>query len=118
MQAAESDGSGLHADVSPRYNERACHANATIFANPFRHVLIAGFWCEVTPRWSDMAVKSGREGHVGKQGQLAAIRYPDIPAVTDTTVPLYNSPGSNNINIVLNLFNPVTKTMWLQKEES
>lgn len=52
-----------------------------------------------------MAVKSGREGHVGKQGQLAAIRYPDIPAVTDTTVPLYNSPGSNNINIVVNLFN-------------
>lgn len=53
-----------------------------------------------------MAVKSGREGHVGKQGQLAA-----IPAVTDKTVPLYNSPGSNNINIVVNLFNPVTKTV-------
>lgn len=86
MQAAES-GRGLHADVSPEYNERACHANATIFANPFRHVLIAGFSCEVTPWWSDMAVKSGREGHVGKQEQLAAITYPNIPAVTDTTVP-------------------------------
>lgn len=55
-----------------------------------------------------MAVKSGREGHVGKQGQLAAVTYPNIPAVTDTTVPLYNSPGRNNINIVVNLLKPVT----------